>query len=52
MQQPQSDPFLEKLRADVLKGLEEARRGELLPAEDVWARIDAAICQVERDKQA
>jgi predicted transcriptional regulator len=49
---PQSDPFFEQLKIDVLEGLEEAERGELVPAEDVWAQVDGAIYKVERDKQA
>jgi len=37
----------DELRADVLAGIGEADRGELLPAEDVFARLEERARQIE-----
>ncbi len=49
--EPKSDPFSEQLKADVLEGLEDAKRGELIPADEVWTHLDATISEIERDQQ-
>ncbi|MGP6157170.1 MAG: hypothetical protein ACLPYS_06625 [Vulcanimicrobiaceae bacterium] len=50
MQQRQPDPFFEQLEADLREGVEAAERGELISADDVWARLYGRVDEVEKSQ--
>jgi predicted transcriptional regulator len=48
VQQRQPDPFFEQLEADLREGVEAAERGELIPADAVWAQLYARVDDIEK----
>jgi predicted transcriptional regulator len=50
MQRSQPDPFFKQLEADLREGVEAADRGELIPAEDVWADLYARVDEIEKNR--
>ncbi len=49
MYEPKSDPFFEKLKADVLEGAASLDRGEGIPAAEVYAKARALIDKIEKE---
>jgi hypothetical protein len=43
MHEPQRDPFIEGLKADIQEGLDAIDRGETIPAADVWAHFEPRV---------
>jgi predicted transcriptional regulator len=50
MQRPDGDPFLAELKADVLDGLAEAARGELVPAVEVYRHVYEVIRNTSQEE--
>jgi predicted transcriptional regulator len=50
VQQRHPDPFFGQLEADLREGVDAADRGELIPADDVWAQLYARVDDIEKSQ--
>ena len=48
MERLRNDPFFEELKADIQAGIDEADRGELIPADQVLEEVRKQLEEFER----